>query len=780
MNPRSYPSRSFRRGGASSGPAHLAALGVLMAAGAVFAVAMSFASPAEALTPAANKCRAGIARAARMGASMVLSARVRCGRRKVYGEIAPTVDCAEYPASLGGAGTGDVGIDRRLERLDRLKTQAGNRAVRRCDTQDILTDVDPKDVLDPASTCGNFLQWPDAIACAVDLGAAAADRVFTLLDVDFLGAQEKVCYGAMGLKARKTMFALNLWRAKCFEKDEALSPGGGTYSCDANISPPGAFNTTLFLRADKRLEEPMEELGRLLRTRCDTDLQALGLDLTFPEHTGGGFVGRITVDDLFDSLNDFIHGEVTSLMAELFPVGNYCGDGVQGGTEECDDGNHISDDGCDRDCTLPACGNGAVDGINTGAEECDDGNLVNEDGCDQNCILELCGNGEINPGWEEICDDGGESPTCDDDCTPAQCGDENVNEASGEQCDNGVLNSNLPDACRDGSGIGGACQLPACLDGVTDTGEECDGGGATPSGETVSCDLDCTNAFCGDGTTNVTRGEACDDGDTSDADSCPSGVLGGCVAVATCGDGIVCSDAATCDTGPGAATEECDGDGAGSGGQTPTCDTDCSVAICGDGTLNVQNVTPPATASGEACDDGNVLDGDGCDGNCTVTACGNGIVTSGEFCDDGNLTNGDGCDDAPSGNCTPTACGNGIVTPGTGETCDDSGESATCDADCTAAVCQDGVLNVTSGESCDGGGETALCDTDCTFAVCGDGLVNATSGEACDDSGESATCDVDCSAVACGDGTLNTSAGEQCDDGNTVSGDGCSAACVIE
>ncbi len=44
---------------------------------------------------------------------------------------------------------------------------------------------------------------------------------------------------------------------------------------------------------------------------------------------------------------------------------------------------------------------------------------------------------------------------------------------------------------------------------------------------------------------------------------------------------------------------------------------------CGDG------VRDPA----EECDDGNTLDGDGCDSNCSVTGCGNGIRVGGEACD---------------------------------------------------------------------------------------------------------------------------------------------------
>jgi cysteine-rich repeat protein len=46
---------------------------------------------------------------------------------------------------------------------------------------------------------------------------------------------------------------------------------------------------------------------------------------------------------------------------------------------------------------------------------------------------------------------------------------------------------------------------------------------------------------------------------------------------------------------------------------------------------------------GEACDDGNLTDCDGCDSNCTVSGCGNGIVCPSEQCDDGNTVNGDCC-----------------------------------------------------------------------------------------------------------------------------------------
>jgi cysteine-rich repeat protein len=92
---------------------------------------------------------------------------------------------------------------------------------------------------------------------------------------------------------------------------------------------------------------------------------------------------------------------------------------------------------------------------------------------------------------------------------------------------------------------------------------------------------------------------------------------------------------------------------------------------CGDGNLN----------SGEQCDDGNNIDGDGCSADCQrepTLACGDGTLDPGEQCDDGNTVDGDGCRD----NCTLEICGDGIKDPQ--EQCDDGntvggdGCSATC------------------------------------------------------------------------------------------------------
>ena len=99
--------------------------------------------------------------------------------------------------------------------------------------------------------------------------------------------------------------------------------------------------------------------------------------------------------------------------------------------------------------------------------------------------------------------------------------------------------------------------------------------------------------------------------------------------------------------------------------------------VCGDGVVDSDR--------GEECDDGNVLDGDGCDSMCLIEGagvCGDGVVDPGEECDDGNTTDGDGCDSA----CLiegAGVCGDGVVDPG--EECDDGNTTAAMAA--TTCVC---------------------------------------------------------------------------------------------
>ncbi len=176
-----------------------------------------------------------------------------------------------------------------------------------------------------------------------------------------------------------------------------------------------------------------------------------------------------------------------------------CGNGTVEVGEECDDGNTISGDGCDANCTRTRCGNGIVT-PNTG-EQCDDGNTVGGDGCSATCKLE-CGNGVLDPG--EQCDDGNRvnGDGCDANCTFPACG-------------NGILDAG--EACDDGNTVGGdgcssTCQLE-CGNGVLDAGEQCDDGNRVGGdGCSATCQLECPSAL------------SCDDGNPCTADTCENGM----------------------------------------------------------------------------------------------------------------------------------------------------------------------------------------------------------------------------------------------------------------
>ena len=161
-----------------------------------------------------------------------------------------------------------------------------------------------------------------------------------------------------------------------------------------------------------------------------------------------------------------------------------------------------------------------------------------------------------------------------------------------------------------------------------------------------------------------------------------------------------------------------------------------------------------------------------CQANCTCAPfCGDGSVNQpSEQCDDGNHTNGDGCDD----NCTTTACGNGIRTGS--EQCDGSDAQAcngsTCKADCTCnAFCGDGVKNQ-PGEQCDGADHgvcAGTCEPDCTCApFCGNNVREG--AESCDGTDASACpgqCGSDCTCPKIGTLTFATTPGADLDTGWT-------------
>ena len=188
---------------------------------------------------------------------------------------------------------------------------------------------------------------------------------------------------------------------------------------------------------------------------------------------------------------------------------------------------------------------------------------------------------------------------------------------------------------------------PACGDGNTDAGEECDDGNQENND---ACTNECKNNVCGDGF--LGPGEACDDGNDIDSDGCTSQC-----ALASCGDGIM-QDGEECDDGNVDDTDACLGT--------------CLNATCGDTFVQ---------AGVEECDDGNADDTDDCVAGCKSATCGDTFVhATNEECDDGNADNTDACVDG----CKDAKCGDTFVQMGT-ETCDDGNMS---DADMCTTMCK--------------------------------------------------------------------------------------------
>ncbi|MBK7154446.1 MAG: hypothetical protein IPH72_22130 [Sandaracinaceae bacterium] len=220
--------------------------------------------------------------------------------------------------------------------------------------------------------------------------------------------------------------------------------------------------------------------------------------------------------------------------------------------------------------------------------------------------------------------------------------------------------------------------------------------------------------------------------------------------------------------------------GCGSSGDGPAADQ---------GPLADQGPSDNGTIDDAATDQGPVV----------MPLCGNGVVDSGEACDDGNGILADACPDGPTGTCQAASCNDGfmyIAAYGGTETCDDGGNapgdgcSATCSVEST--TCGNGTTE--TGESCDLGANNSntasgacpnVCRATCRCPACGDGVVDYARGEECDDwnpnsgDGCSAACVLEVGS-ACGNGMLEAAQGEACDDGGNAPNDGCSATCQLE
>jgi cysteine-rich repeat protein len=526
------------------------------------------------------------------------------------------------------------------------------------------------------------------------------------------------------------------------------------------------------------------------------------------------------------------------------PLG--CGNGILTANEVCDDGNTTNGDGCSADClSNEACGNHIVDPAK--GEQCDDGNTVDGDGCEHDCLLPRCGDGVVDNG--EQCDIGSansEMPdaVCRTNCTLPRCGDHIVDPSLHEVCDDGNTQS--------GDGCSADCLSDeTCGNGIVDVlvGEVCDNGSNNGSGagsdggsDHSRCSANCkSNETCGNKVVDTDIGEVCDDGNNTNGDGCSAD----CRSLEVCGDGEINTEHEQCDNGT-------TGSNANSNAPNAECRTDCSLQRCGDdiidalhgevcdhGSANSDTVANACRTScqpahcgdrvvdtGEVCDDGNAVSGDGCSADCKSTeVCGNGITDptdangSHEQCDDGNASNADFCHtncqiprcgdsivdvlfseqcDNGSNNgsganqcrltCQLPRCGDHIVD--TGEVCDDGNTTSGdgCSADCKSnETCGNGIVDPAKGEKCDAGSANANtpnapCRPTCKLPGCGDGITDSSLNEQCDagssnSNAPNAACRPGCVLPRCGDGVIDSSRGEVCDDGNLTAGDGCRPDC---
>ena len=465
--------------------------------------------------------------------------------------------------------------------------------------------------------------------------------------------------------------------------------------------------------------------------------------------------------------NECASGVCDTVGSNTCEPANACGNGVIEGSEACDDGNTSNGDGCSSSCLREngqpctndnqcqstvcdtvgsntcepanACGNGKVDS----GEACDDGGTANGDGCSSTCLLEngepctndnqcasdtcdtlgsntcepanSCGNGAVESG--EYCDDGN---TSNGDGCSSNCLRENGQPCTNDnQCASTVCDTVGSSTCEPANACGnGAVEAgEACDDGGTANGDGCSSSCLLENGEPCTNDNQCTSTVCdtagsntcepanacGNGT--VEAGEACDDGNTATGDGCDNSCL--------------LEIGEPCSNGPQCASGVCN-----TGAMPPVC---APPSGCGNGSLD----------AGEACDDGNNNNGDGCNASC--------LLEDLEPCTDNSQCASNACDTLGSNTCEPAdMCGNGTVE--TGEACDDGG---TANGDGCNSTCE-----LENGEPCNNNNQCA--------------------SNACDTLGSN-TCEP---ANSCGNGTEE--AGEYCDDGNTANGDGCNASCELE
>jgi len=458
-----------------------------------------------------------------------------------------------------------------------------------------------------------------------------------------------------------------------------------------------------------------------------------------------------------------------------------CGDGLDFGHYPCDDGNRANYDGCNNKCQIDdgwycyggspthasicdeICGDTWFYHYEQAYMECDDGNTVSGDGCSSICMVE-----------------------------------------SGYDCTGPSASYDVDSTCKDICGDGLRMEAPSVTT-YCDVGQH----GANVNG----CFANCT----------VEDGWYCYGGDKTHSDSC----------FEKCGDGMFFDQSyIQCD----------DGNLNNYDGCTPTCSVEEGF-YCWETTaasvVSGQNINQGTSICKEICgnpygdfgtfpcNDGNLVNYDGCSKSCQVEEgfycyqksaydlstcveyCGDKYDFETYPCEDGNLIKYDGCthchiDDGyycvestktySVDNHTVSGpdhcydiCGDGLLMDRALYTCDDGN---TISGDGCSSKCQ-----IERGWQCSGGNHH---HKDTCKEICGDGLDMHSYAYDCDDGniisgdGCSSTCHIEegwycyggspvtrdyCYEI-CGD--THNFGHIPCEDGNTRSGDGCSSTCQIE
>ncbi len=465
----------------------------------------------------------------------------------------------------------------------------------------------------------------------------------------------------------------------------------------------------------------------------------------------------------------------------------FCGNGIFNPGEECGEpGLSCSFGGTCTNCLCQVCGNGEIEGT----EQCDDGNNASNDGCSAQCKVEKCGDKIVQAPLGEQCDNGsvcsGNSATScviDSECrtckavaggstkrcgggafgklcgTDAECATETQllcryderNERCDANCKTNASASSHASSARSSGGSsdddGGSSRRSSGgsqssrrsstdSDGP-DSSRRSSGGSSTnsdgpgssrrssqsSSANFCTTDLECLNCQrCSNNRCEQIPGCTLSSASSRSSSRFSSSSIRACFNNFDCGFCEICSNGA-CRNDPNCRNSSSSRRDCFNNFDCGTCEQ-CSnnrcVAIpnCGvfsgtNGTFFGTNGQIGGTAGGQT-------------GGPPMSICGDGIRERGEICDDGNQIDDD-------------ACSNDCRRP--------TGEECTSPAQCESRICRDGrCVPCTLDEECPA--EHRCVDGKCVVTP-----------------------------PFCGNGRLEP--GEQCDDGNVNDGDVCSNKCLL-